>query len=55
MSKLDVAVTGSDGQTLVLRVVNPGDNTEPAETDLTGFAARQPVTQVTELAGPLHG
>ena len=54
-SKLDVtAAGGEDGKSLVLRVVNPGDEIEPARIHLTGFVARQPVAQVTELAGPLR-
>ena len=55
MTKLDVTALGSeDRKTLALRIVNPSDKTEPAQIHLTAFIARQPVAQVTELAGPLR-
>jgi hypothetical protein len=54
-SKLDVTATRSDdGQTLVLRVVNPSDKDVSALIHLAGFAPRQPEAQVSELAGSLR-
>jgi hypothetical protein len=51
---LDAAAKRSeDGRTLVLEVVNPRPAPVTAQIHLAGFAPRDPMAQVSELAGPL--
>jgi hypothetical protein len=52
---LDVnAKRSTDGKTLLLQVVNPGEKAAEAQIQLTGFAPRKAVAQVTELSGALN-
>jgi hypothetical protein len=52
--KLDVvAKRAEDGKTLILRVVNPGDQAVKSTIRIAGFALRRDVAEVTTLAGPL--
>lgn len=52
--ELDVAATRSeDGRTLVVQVVNPGEQALPAVIRLNGFKPSRPVATVEELAAPL--
>jgi DUF1680 family protein len=52
---LDVSATRSDnGQTLVLRAVNPTNTAVSAQIRLAGFAPTKPAAQLTELSGPLE-
>jgi alpha-L-arabinofuranosidase len=46
------AARSEDGQTLVLRVVNPGDQPLAARVRLDGFGPLEPTAAVEELAGP---
>jgi alpha-L-arabinofuranosidase len=51
---LDVNATLSkDGQTLVLKAVNPSDKAVPAEIHLAGYAPEKQMARVAELSGPL--
>ena len=52
---LDVtAKRSTDGRPLVLQVVNPTGQHQPAGIHLAGFTPRHPTAKVTELAGPMH-
>ncbi|HOW69180.1 MAG TPA: DUF1080 domain-containing protein [Phycisphaerae bacterium] len=51
---LDVSAKRSaDGKTLVIQVVNPGDQPVPTTLRWSGFTPAQPVAAVEVLAGPL--
>jgi alpha-L-arabinofuranosidase len=53
--QLDANAKGSeDGKTLVLIVVNPGDQAAATQIKLAGFAPARPTATVTELSGPLE-
>lgn len=54
-SGLDVtAILSPNRKTLLLQVVRVGDNSQPAEIRIHGFALSQPQVQVTELVAPLR-
>ena len=54
-AKLDAnAMRSDDGKTVVLQVVNPGNEDATAKITLAGFAAANPTAQVTELSGSLE-
>ena len=54
-NQLHVAATRSArGDTLVLQVVNAGEQAQRAEIRLAGFRPTQPTAQVTELSGPIE-
>jgi len=48
-----VATRNEDGKTLVLQVVNRGDQPVAAQINLEGFVPTQPQAKVTELSGPM--
>jgi alpha-L-arabinofuranosidase len=48
------AKRSADGKTLVLQVVNPGDQGAVAQIKLSGFAPTNPIAHSTELSGPLE-
>lgn len=53
--QLDVSARRSeDGKILVLQVVNPGPQPQPATIRLDGFLPARPTAAVEELAGPLE-
>jgi len=49
-----VATRSEDGRTLVLQMVNSGDQPALVGLQLYGFEAARPVTRVTQLSGSLH-
>ncbi len=49
-----VAKRSEDGKTLILQIVNPGDQPVASTIHLTGFVPARPVARVTTLAGPLN-
>jgi hypothetical protein len=52
--KLDAnAKLSDDGRTLLLQIVNPGDEAVTAQIHIAGFVPAKPAAQVTELSGPL--
>ena len=54
-SELDAnAALSDDGKTLVVRVINPGDNAATAKLRFTGFVPKQPTARVTELSGNME-
>lgn len=54
-SRLDaVAQRSADGKTVVLQVVNPGNNPVAVQIDLSGMVPRKPIAHVTVLSGGLN-